>query len=46
MLRQMLKYGTGLIALYLVVFNAEGARKVIAEGARGGIGTIKAFQGR
>lgn len=46
MIRKLAQYGAGLIALYLVVYNAEGARRLISEGAEGAVGIGKMFQGR
>ena len=46
MIRQLAKYGVGLIALYLVVVNAEGAKGLISSGAQGLSGVTKTFQGR
>ena len=46
MLRQSLKYGAGLIALYVVVYYGSNAGKVVSSGASGGATIIKAFQGR
>jgi hypothetical protein len=46
MLRQLTKYGAGLIALYLVVYNASGAGRLVAEGSRGASGLVRTFQGR
>lgn len=46
MLRQTLKYGAGLIALYLVVVNYTGAGRLVAEGSRGASGLVRTFQGR
>ncbi|NUO44675.1 MAG: hypothetical protein HOV82_21905 [Streptomyces sp.] len=40
------KYGAGLIALYLVVYNASKGGILLKEGAAGGVKVIKAFQGR
>jgi hypothetical protein len=40
------KYGAGLIALYLVVYNASKAGILFKEGANGGVKIVKAFQGR
>lgn len=44
--RQALKYGAGLIGLYLVVVYATGAGKVIKSSTDGGGAVIRAFQGR
>ena len=41
-----IKYGAGLIALYLVVAHGTKAGTVIKSGATGGRDIIKAFQGR
>jgi len=41
-----LKYGAGLIALYLGVYYATGAGTLINNGQSGVVNTIKAFQGR
>lgn len=46
MLRQLARYGAGLIALYIVVYNAAGAGRVINEGSRGLSGVVLTFQGR
>lgn len=46
MLRQALKYGTALIALYLVVANASNAGRVISEGSKGLSGLTRTLQGR
>jgi hypothetical protein len=40
------KYGAGLIALYLIVYNGSKSGVVMKEGAAGGVKVIKAFQGR
>jgi len=45
-MKKALTYGSGLIALYLVVVNYAGTQGVIKSSANGGIGIIKAFQGR
>ena len=44
--RQALRYGTALIALYVVVANGSQFGRVISEGAEGGSKVIKTFQGR
>jgi hypothetical protein len=44
--RQALKYSAVLIALYLGVYYSTGAGRLIKEGSGGGIGLVKAFQGR
>ena len=46
MTRQFLKYGAGLIALYLGVAYATGSGRLLSEGSKGTAGIIKAFQGR
>ena len=46
MFRQSIKYGAGLIGLYLVVYYGSNAGKVVTAGANGGGTIIKAFQGR
>ncbi len=46
MIRQTLKYGTGLIALYIVVANASKMGTVIKAGSSGAIGLTKTLQGR
>ena len=45
-MKQLAKYGTGLIALYLVVANGGKAARVFNSGANGGAKLIKTFQGR
>ncbi|MEU0788037.1 hypothetical protein ABZ341_41725 [Streptomyces sp. NPDC006173] len=40
------KYYAGLIALYLVVYNASKAGILMKEGAAGGVKLTKALQGR
>jgi len=45
-MRTALKYGAGLIGLYLVVFYATGSGNLINHGQAGVVNTIKAFQGR
>lgn len=45
-MRTALKYGAGLVALYLVVYYATGAGNDINQGQAGLVNTIKAFQGR
>ena len=44
--KQALKYGTGLIALYLGVAYASGAGRLMTDGAAGGSRIIASFQGR
>jgi len=46
MSRNALKYGAGLVALYLVVYNGTKSGRVLREGAAGSRNIIKAFQGR
>lgn len=46
MLRKLSTYGAGLIALYLVVYNASGSGKVITDGANGLTNVVKGLQGR
>lgn len=46
MFKQTLKYGTGLIALYLVVANGSNFGKVITDGAAGAASVTKTLQGR
>jgi len=46
MLKQSMKYGVGLIAVYLVVANASNSGKVIESGASGISTVTKTFQGR
>lgn len=45
-MRQALKYGAGLIALYLVVANGSKFGQVISSGASGVSGVTKTLQGR
>lgn len=45
-MRKYVLYGAGLIALYLVLVYASGAAKDTNAASRGGIGLVKAFQGR
>jgi hypothetical protein len=44
--RQFLKYGGGLIALYLAVYYSTGGGRLIKEGSTGAVKVIRAFQGR
>lgn len=44
--RQAFKYGAVLIGLYLVTVRATGAGKIIKSSTDGGVGLVKAFQGR
>jgi hypothetical protein len=46
MLRQSLRYGTGLIALYLVVANGSKFGEVFSAGATGVSDVTRALQGR
>lgn len=46
MARKIIVLGAGLIALYLVVQNFNGATSDTNAAATGGVGLIKAFQGR
>lgn len=46
MIRQLAKYGAGLIALYIVVYNASGAGSLLTKGAAGVQGITKTLQGR
>lgn len=46
MIRQLAKYGAGLIALYIVVYNASGAGSLLSNGAKGVQGITKTLQGR
>lgn len=41
-----LKYGAGLIALYLVVKNGKNFATAMTGGAKGGASLVAAFQGR
>jgi hypothetical protein len=45
-MRMATKYVAGLIALYLVVYNASKSGIVMKEGAAGGSKVIKTLQGR
>lgn len=45
-MKTALKYGAGLIGLYLVVYYATGSGTVLNNGQTGLVNTIKAFQGR
>lgn len=44
--RKALTYASGLIALYLLVYNATNAGNLINAGATGGSALVKTFQGR
>jgi hypothetical protein len=46
MLKQGLKYGTGLIALYLVVANGSQFGQVMQAGATGASNLTRTLQGR
>ena len=46
MLRQLSKYGAGLIALYIVVANGSQFGQVLNAGAQGGALWTKTLQGR
>lgn len=46
MLRQALKYGASLIALYLVVANGTQMGQLIAKGATGASDITRTLQGR
>ena len=46
MIRQLSKYGAGLIALYIVVANGSKFGQVISAGANGVSGVTKTLQGR
>jgi hypothetical protein len=46
MLRQSLKYGAGLIALYVVVANGSNFGAVISAGAEGTSKVTRTLQGR
>jgi hypothetical protein len=45
-MRVYAKYGAGLIALYLVVYNASKSGIVLKEGSAGVSKITKTFQGR
>lgn len=45
-MRTTTKYMAGLIALYIVVYNASKAGILFKEGANGGSKLVKTFQGR
>lgn len=44
--KKALLYSTGLIAMYLAVAYGTGFAKAVNAGSAGGVGVIKAFQGR
>jgi hypothetical protein len=46
MLKKTMTYGTGLIALYLLVANASGSGQVFSSGANGIATVTKTLQGR
>jgi hypothetical protein len=46
MVKQTVRYGVGLIALYLVVANASGFGQAISAGANGVSGVTRTLQGR
>lgn len=46
MIRQLAKYGAGLIALYIVVANGSSFGTVISKGATGISTVSKTLQGR
>jgi hypothetical protein len=45
-MRKALLYGTGLIALYLVVNYSSGTGNVLNQGSQGAATLVKTFQGR
>lgn len=45
-MRTAMKYGAGLIALYLGVYYWTGSGTLITDSQTGLVNTIKAFQGR
>lgn len=45
-MKNSLKYGAALIAVYLIVYNGSKSGVVLSKGASGGSQIIKAFQGR
>lgn len=45
-LRQITKYGTGLIALYIVVAYGSQSGAIISQGAAGISGVTRTLQGR
>ena len=46
MFKQLAKYGTGLIALYIVVANATGMGTLFGNVSTGASGFTKTLQGR
>ena len=45
-MKTALKYGAGLIGVYLVVYYATGSGSLLTNGTTGTVNVIKAFQGR
>lgn len=45
-MKTALKYGAGLLALYLVVFNFTGSGDILTGASTGSVDLVKAFQGR
>ena len=45
-MKTYMKYGAGLIALYVVVANGTKFGTAVRAGAAGGVSLVKAFQGR
>lgn len=45
-MRNALKYGAGLIALYVIVYNGTRSGTVLQSAAKGGDRIIKSLQGR
>jgi hypothetical protein len=45
-MKQGLKYGAGLIALYLVVYYYTGAGTLLTDASKGGTNLVQAFQAR
>lgn len=45
-MKKFLKYGAGLIALYLGVYYSTGSGRLLKEGSSGAATVIQAFQGR
>jgi hypothetical protein len=46
MVKQLAKYGAGLIGLYIVVANCSNFGQVMTAGANGGTQLIRGLQGR
>jgi hypothetical protein len=46
LMKSGLKWGGGLIALYLGVYYATGAGKLLDHGSKGAVNVVRAFQGR